>query len=154
MNTLIILAMYLLTSEAEFQAWKKLRFDGKQEVESGTCQWAGPVHVRAKDQEEKRWLLYADDASLTYDGLAIVNLGDEETVIRIKQLDGQGDLVDEKVLDEVLGPKAKATVVLDQLFAWVENGSFEIEADAPLSVLALRGDFDSSYVWENRAVAQ
>ena len=113
---------------------------------------AGPVHVRATDQEEKRWLLYAGDASLTYDGLAIVNPSEKATAIRIKQFDGQGQLVEERVLSEVLEPNAKVTVVLGKLFNAVENGSFEVEADELLSVLALRGDFDSNYVWENRAV--
>jgi len=110
---------------------------------------SAPVHVSATDQSGTLWILNPGDTSLTYDGLVAVNLGKTPTSIRVVQLDAEGFFVDEQLLIDNLAPRAKGLFVLSYLFQAAPSDSYEIHSDQPVTLIALRGDHDSTFVWEN-----
>jgi len=112
---------------------------------------AGPAHVPAIHQASQSWVVQAGDHSLTYDSIAFVNRGDDPTDIYIQQRDASGAVVSEPFHWGTLGANAKGTAVLNNLFEPAVGGSYLIYADQNLTLVSLRGDHDSTHVWQNDA---
>jgi hypothetical protein len=95
-----------------------------------------------------RWLLFPGDWSQGFDGLAVVNMGIRETSVQIHAYDADGGILDSRTIAESLTPTAKQLYVVNTAFE-TAGVYFEIEADQPIIVVALRGDSDSFYLWQN-----
>ncbi|MDJ0836370.1 MAG: hypothetical protein QNK37_07605 [Acidobacteriota bacterium] len=112
---------------------------------------ASPVHINSTDQEALRWRLIAGDRKLTYDGLAVVNRGQATSPVIGRHLDAAGNQVSEIILSETLKAGEKELYVLSDLFTAQPGDIFEILTFEPVALVALRGNLNSSYIWENRA---
>ena len=87
--------------------------------------------------------------------LAIVNTSDQNTRIVLCHLALDGTLLQEKMLTEVAAPMSKTLTVInaaDPAFDRNASPVFEIVADQPVHVLALQGDHQSVYMWQNTAI--
>jgi len=119
-----------------------------------------PAHVRASDRSARRWRLFAGDWDLVFDGVALVNLGDQPTAVRATQRDFNDRPLQTVTLPETIPPLGKALYVIGAPtgtdFTAGSIGYFEIETDQPTAITALRGTLTGSPVallWENAALA-
>ncbi len=114
---------------------------------------SGPAHVPTLSRFGRNWRIYPGKPSVTWDGLAVVNRGQAPADIQVWQLDEHGSLIRGpiKALDQ-LPPSAKGLYLFSSDFSPEENAYFEITADEPLAVMALRGNHQSDFIWENQAL--
>lgn len=108
-----------------------------------------PVRVSAREDCGDLWMVPLGNPEVTYDGLAVINLGDTSARITARFLDHQGNELDQQILSEQLAPLAKHLAVLSAL-APEDAGSVEILSDTQLMLTALRGDYQSRFLWENQ----
>lgn len=111
-----------------------------------------PAQVVETSDSAKRWRIYPGQHKLTYDAAAMVNVGTEAASITVLQINAEGMVTDEVVLDTFLSPGQKETLVFSNLLTPSENQFYEILSTQPLSILALRGDWSSQYLWANTPV--
>ncbi len=113
----------------------------------------GPAHLRETAEQARVWRIYPGNATVTWDGMALVNTGLAATDVTVRLVDYQGRVLAEELLISELPPLNKRLAVLSGLFGDQEAQAFyEIIATQPLAVTALRGNLASDYLWENRAV--
>lgn len=113
----------------------------------------GPAHVHETSDVSLRWKVYPGDDGYTWDGVAVVNMGDQATDVLIKTVAEDGTILATWApLPEILGPKAKGLIVLSDLVTEDAFSFYSIIADQPLAVTALRGTRDHRYLWENPAL--
>ncbi len=109
-----------------------------------------PVHVRETSVIARRWLIYAGNPTLVWDGFAAVNLGDQPAAIHALLKNVADVRLSQVDLSEGLPPNAKLLHAFST--SPLEGGYYEIVADQPISLMALQGSPDSRIMWENRAV--
>jgi len=110
---------------------------------------AVPCQVWATSSRGKRWTMALGDRDLTYDGLAVVNLGSEPAMVTARFLGPDGSEVATQTLNIDLAANAKS---LHNLSAYLDEGEItavELVSDQALVVTALRGDYQSTFLWEN-----
>ncbi len=112
---------------------------------------AGPAHVSETRERASRWRVYSGNPSVTWDGLALINTGLEPTDIVLFQKDSDGHILETELLHANLMSGEKALFVLPALENW-DAVFFEVAADQPLGLLALRGNLDSTFLWQNAAI--
>jgi len=110
-----------------------------------------PAHVVEQSQQAELWRFSAGNWSESYDAIAVVNTGTEPTEILLRQISAAGRVIDSHVLGEA-APMAKVLAVTSQLFPAMADGYYEVEANQPLALVALRGDATSRFFWQNPAV--
>lgn len=115
-----------------------------------------PSHLNEVRQTSKGWQLYSGNWDRVFDGVALVNTGNQATSIRILQVNYQGQTLDEHQLMANLPPQGKALYVLGGPnqgdFVPRTNVFYRIQADQPLALTALRGDLPANtYLWANQA---
>ncbi|MDJ0836369.1 MAG: hypothetical protein QNK37_07600 [Acidobacteriota bacterium] len=111
-----------------------------------------PVHVAETTGLSKRWLIYAGNPRLTYDGFALVNMSNDPLQGFISEYDADDNLIGTMEFVNALPPRAKQLLVLQQQ----DNRPgtyFIIETSQSSVIMALRGDLASNFVWENQAVS-
>ena len=112
---------------------------------------AGPAHVNASSKQAVRWRIYPGNPSVTWDGIAVVNVGGVSSEVKIVQYSLSGEVVEQQVVNPALVPTARQLVVLSAQFQ--EPGAYyEVFSNVPLSVISLRGDHQNNYLWENQAI--
>lgn len=102
--------------------------------------------------KSSKWRLYSGSAGLTFDGAAVVNMGDEDAFLTIIQKNLLGETLNTVTQGLPLAAGHKDLLVLDSLFPAVDGAYYEISAGQPLAVTALRGDLQSNFLWENQAL--
>lgn len=108
-------------------------------------------HAAATIAPASKWKFRIGDAVAVWDGLALVNHGEQATQITVKQFNSDGTFLGQVVLNSELQPKAKMIFVMDpQQFDLSPNNLFIIEStQAPVLVTALRGDKNTQLFWQN-----
>jgi len=120
-------------------------------VYRATAAGSAPAHVRAATPVALVWRLFPGEAEVQWDGLAVVNRSDRSARIDIRGYDAAGRVLDEALLTADLAPRGKIQATLDALFEDVDAAYYEIVADQPISLLALRGDWSRRFLWQNLA---
>lgn len=113
---------------------------------------AGPAQVPAARQTATSWVLYGGAQALTYDGIAVLNTGNTAVDLSITKLSANGDALEMQVLDEDLPAGAKGLYLPHLVVGYQPGDLLMLTANGPVTVVSLRGDLPSTYVWENRAV--
>jgi len=111
-----------------------------------------PAHLHATATTANRWRIYPGNWALTWDGLAVVNSGGETTDVTIRQLSGDGTeltIFTGTPFDGIAPGEKRLANMVALGFAEVADSYFVIEADQPLSVVALRGSLDGTLLWVN-----
>jgi len=111
-----------------------------------------PAHVGASSHTASRWLIYPGNTSITWDGVAVVNAGGVPGGVDVTQYQPDGQVINQISLHSALNPEEKILAVFSDLFESRPGSYFEIKGTAPLSVMSLRGDLESQFLWENRAI--
>lgn len=111
-----------------------------------------PAHVATTTTRAARYRLYSSDWSQTFDGLAVVNLGQQPTNLRVLQRGADGRVIDERILINDLPAMGKGRALLGGPgiagFTADANTAFDLLADQPLAVTALRGTLPSAdFLW-------
>ncbi|MCB1052939.1 MAG: hypothetical protein KDC71_20220 [Acidobacteria bacterium] len=114
-----------------------------------------PAHIPESRTQSTLWRIFASNWNLTFDGLAIVNTGTAKTNVQLVQKNEMGLVIAQTKIIDQLAPMAKGLYVLAAPFTASDGSSFEIVADQPIAVTALRGSYPSDpvgYLWENNAL--
>lgn len=114
---------------------------------------AGPAHVESTCDASRFWRLYAGNTTVTWDGISLVNAGDEPTEVTVRQVDADGQLLSSKQIASELTAHGRLLVNLNALFAGGEGTYYEISSTMPLYLLALRGSQDGTLLWQNPILA-
>ncbi len=120
-----------------------------------TGEASGIAHVVEEDRFAQAWRVPAGSASVTWDGIAVVNLDDGAVDIRVVQFDGQGRLLNDRSPASLSGiaPSGKGLLVFSQAFSPVEGSFYEVQSTGDITITALRGDLDGSrFLWSNAAI--
>lgn len=113
-----------------------------------------PAHVQASPETSTRWVVLPGDWTQVWDGLAVINSGDQNTDVTIELVYKTSDVFETKVLENV-APMEKRLLVFSDEFPEILESRFQLSAPQPLSVVALRGSQGTSqtpYLWENVAI--
>lgn len=113
---------------------------------------SGPAHGHIDGNKSKTWTFFSGNESRTWDGFAIVNQGSLKTLVTCSQYGPDGSLIASRVLSEEIEPNQKILGLLSDYFDWVEGAKYVIEAEQELSMIALRGDHSSLFLWQNAAI--
>jgi len=112
---------------------------------------ASPAHVTESTETANLWRLYPGDWDTVWDGLAVVNMGDEMGRVVITQIDETGTPLEEDVIVDEFPVGAKTIYNIRDHFTERSNIYYRIEASQPIIMTALRGSLDFTYLWENTA---
>lgn len=115
-----------------------------------------PAHLSITDTS-KAWRLFASNWQTVFDAIAIVNAGDSATDVSVSHYDSTGNLLSQVSAATGLSPLAKTTFVFGSPAGSVfqsSQGSFVVQADQELSVVALRGSTggDSRFLYSGIAL--
>lgn len=114
-----------------------------------------PAHFEPLSEKAQRWQFFAGNWDLAFDGLAVVNLGDQPADIFLSQKEFNGPVLARECIGKKVSPNAKILYVVGapehQPFHAVANASFELEATQPVAVTALRGTDhgETAHLWVN-----
>ena len=112
---------------------------------------SSPVHVGPTDQAWRSWKIFPGNWAQVWDGFAFFNRGLFPASVEVQQVGASGNVRASQTLDFV-SSKEKKLFVLSNVFQPMENTHYLVRSDQPLSMLALRGDLSSRFLWQNRAV--
>lgn len=110
-----------------------------------------PAQLHETRDSAKRWRIYPGQNQLTFDGAAIVNLGDEDAQLSITTRGFDGSSLSTTTQPEPLQPGHKTLLVFNNQHEDVEC-YYEVVATQPIAFMALRGDLQSNFLWQNRAL--
>ena len=110
-----------------------------------------PAHVVEQTSQGVVWRIAAGNWAEVYDAIAAVNTGDAATEVVLRQVSESGEVLASWSLGTV-SPMAKTLAVTSQLFPAMMGGYYEVAADQPLAVTALRGDAASRFFWQSPAI--
>lgn len=113
---------------------------------------AGTAHVPISDRRATSWQLYPGNTAVTWDGFAVVNTGNEPTDVIVTQRAANGTPIQSRTAVDNLPTLAKGLYVISGQFNDQPGSYFEISADQPLALTALRGSQTSDFLWENNSV--
>jgi photosystem II stability/assembly factor-like uncharacterized protein len=100
------------------------------------------AHVPEVTLRGKEFLFYPAEWEVVFDGMAIVNLGEENSLVEAVLL-GQGPKELRRItLNPALPPNAKHLAVLDYEFRGLRGTAIRIESSQPSTILFLRGTHD------------
>ncbi len=89
-------------------------------------------------QTDTQFAVYLGDPSLVYDGMALINPGEQPLEVRAELLE-QGNVVASRILASALPPNAKLLAVFNDLFQARENQTVRIVCDREALAFFLRG---------------
>lgn len=133
------LSHLILSGDSQVSLSARYRADGEDKAAADVYE----TRTRARS-----WRLESGDGNLTFDGVAVVNMGNAPTMVLIEELDDQGLIVNSTTIAEALSAKGKLLHVLTQT---APGSWFRVSADQDLMITALRGTQDGTYLWENPA---
>ena len=115
------------------------------------------AHVHEAPVAGTHFRIYPGQWDYVFDGMALVNLGDSASQVRVRLLDYSGGVTASMILNEALAPRAKQLAVFDALFASAEDHIIEVETSQPASVLFLRGTrpgVTPGYLFQNNGLPE
>lgn len=112
---------------------------------------SGPAHVRETSESAYRWRIYLGDRAVTWDGLVVVNMSTHETPLSIFGYTSDGRETNHLSPFWPLKPMEKEVYFLSDLFESTPE-YFEFLSADPITVMALRGELESKFLWENAAL--
>ena len=108
------------------------------------------AHIHETTSVGTEFFIHSGEWDLLFDGLALVNLGDEPAAIQLAQFREDGSIVHNISLTGFLPPKAKYLEVLEgQVPPNHPDAIIKITSSQPLAVLALRLTKDSRFLYGN-----
>lgn len=112
-----------------------------------------PAHVRESNQSAQRWRIYPATEDDAADGLAMVNVDDAAQIVEVHQYSRDGRLVQAVTpFANGLASQAKGLFLFDDNFSRQPDTYFEVVADGPLALTALRFATGSQrYFWQTGA---
>lgn len=112
------------------------------------------AHIGTADRQAFRWRIYPATLSDAIDGLAVVNMDNQQQMVRVRQVTFAGEEIARADAAD-LGPKAKGLYLFNSDFTADANSYFEVFSEGPLAVTALRfstvGE-GARFFWETAAV--
>lgn len=143
-------------SHFEIRAANDIKINVAYNFEAGN---GSPAHSEDSPLQATVWRIFPGDWDLVFDGLALVNMGSANASVFIAQKDAQGKVLQTITIEEALGPKSKSLFVVGSpdgtAFSRTPNTFFEVTADQPLAISALRGTLgrsDVGLLWVNDAL--
>ena len=121
-----------------------------------TTENASAVHVLESSVQSDYWRIYSGNWDVLWDGIAVVNTGSTSINVVITHKRANGTTINSKSIISGLAPNAKALYVIAGNFNQEQDSYFEISADEPIAITALRGTYAgaaSSLLWENRPIS-
>lgn len=125
------------------------------DFESGA---GSPAQVASRDEQGSIWRLFPGNWNAIFDGFAVVNTGDVAADVWVHQVDLDGNRLKALKVISNLAPNAKGLYVIGDPSGSDFDAStpsyYEITADMPLAVTALRGtlrDAALGLLWSNDA---
>jgi photosystem II stability/assembly factor-like uncharacterized protein len=97
------------------------------------------AHVPEISLRGNEFLFYPGEWEVIFEGMALVNLGEEPSRIEAILLSGDGGEMRRIVLNAALAPHAKHLAVLDYEFRGLRGAAIRIESSQPSTILFLRG---------------
>ncbi|HSR67838.1 MAG TPA: sialidase family protein, partial [Acidobacteriota bacterium] len=97
------------------------------------------AHTPASAVMDTEFLLYPGEWANVFDGMSIINQGDESALVEAVLLTAAGEEVRRVALVENLAPRAKHLAVLDAEFIGFTGDVIRIESSQPSTLLLLRG---------------
>ena len=117
-----------------------------------------PAQVAASASMASRWRLFPGNWSNIFDGIAVVNKGEEATDVWVSHRNAAGDYLNSVRVAQNLAPNAKALYVIgdpnSSAFQSEAGSYFEVTANQHLAMTALRGTLagsDLGLLWGNAA---
>ncbi len=114
---------------------------------------ATPAQVPATTEVSRAWRFYPGNPEQAWDGFAVVNTGAGATDVLLRQYDGNGLLLAETTAVAGLAANAKGVYLVGEPFVTRADSWYEISAEQALAVTALRGNWQSTLLWQNAATA-
>ena len=114
----------------------------------------GTAHVTETSDIGRRFIMYPGEWNTIWDGMAMVNLGDEAAEVTAVAIDGDGAELGRVVLTDALAPKTKLLTVLSTLFDDHPGQRIEIRASEEAVVMFLRGSAveGPSYLYQTQPI--
>jgi len=114
----------------------------------------GPAHVKESNVQTLRWRIYAGDSNVTWDGMAVVNMGERDTPLTVYAFDAEGNQAGFISPFYPVESKEKELYLLTDIFADSRAPAawYEVLGAEPLAVTGLRGRRDNAFLWENEAL--
>ena len=111
-----------------------------------------PAHLLETTVTSKSWEMFPGNWDRVFDGVALVNLGDQPMTVRVAHYDFQSVKLDEQIVASEVPVMGKTLYVLGgpgvEAFASVPDSFFIITANQPMAITALRGDLPfSEFLW-------
>lgn len=120
---------------------------------SGTT--GASAHVHQTDDSRLEFLLFPGERSLVFDGMALVNVGNAPSVVKVSQLSSTGAVLAQVEIQQALPLHAKALVTFDSLFAEQAGATLRVSTSQPAVVVFLRGNpvgSNPAYLYTNPAL--
>jgi len=119
----------------------------ENEFKEGTKAIVKPAFNRSPN-----WLIFPSNWNLIVDRLVIFNPGKSTAAVTIRQLDTDGLLLEEKLLNTLPG-LGKQEIILgsprSSLFQTVPGCSYQVVSDVAITLMGLSSpDFDEGLIWE------
>lgn len=109
----------------------------------------GTAHVQQTGGSSNRFILYQGEWENVWDGMAIVNTGDQNAYIQGIRYNTDGEVTFRGLIASNLPPRSKRLLVFDSLFPNEPGDQIIIESSQPASVVFLRGSLggDPAYLY-------
>lgn len=108
---------------------------------------SGPLaSIPLVSNSSRAWRLRPGDSNTSWDGLAMVNLGNGPATVWLRAFDADGQQTSSLLLSSGLAPQAKLLHVVE-----ATGATIDIVADQPLALIGLSGDQDNRLLWTNVA---
>ena len=110
------------------------------------------AHIHAVDSTATDFWIYPGEWDLVFDGMALVNRGQESAVVNAEQVSANGSVLSSVQLSTALAPGAKLLAVFGDHFPEVANAAYHITSSQQGSAIFLRGTppgVEPAYLYAN-----
>jgi len=118
---------------------------------------AATAHLHESPAIGPEFWVYQGERSLVFDGVALVNPGDNPIDVTATMFDQDGGQIAQAILVNDLQPKAKFLSVFEGLFPDRQDAIIRITASEPVAVIMLRGTYvgaDPAFLFANLPVQE
>ncbi|CAM2065759.1 hypothetical protein SCOR_10295 [Sulfidibacter corallicola] len=112
----------------------------------------GRAHVQATGEASTGWRFFPGNLDVTWDGLAVINTGDSAADVVLTQFNANGAALRSETIIPSLAPNAKGLFVVPNTYPNLDEAFFEVSSAQRLAFVALRGNHESTFLWENSAL--
>ncbi len=96
------------------------------------------------------FFIYPGEWDLLYDGLSIVNTGEEPAMVVLSQIDQQGEVLKTVILEQALAPNAKHLSLLETSLSSNPQAIVKVKSTQPMAIMALRLSKDKRFLYGNQ----